>query len=285
MRPVVERWLGEHRPKQYCAFSGGRTMLEHTLERALALAPAQRIVTVVGPGHGAHLRRHAPLPGLVLEQPANRETAPGLYLPLAHVLKRDPDAVALVMPSDHFIRPRERFIVEAERALAAAERHPAKMVLLAAPPARAEADYGWIEPGEPLPGDDAWTVARFHEKPEVSVARTLMDGGALWNTMILAARARGLWSLASRLRPDMMGLMDGLRASLGTGREDWALQQAYRRLPPVNFSKDIVERAPSSALLLPMAGVSWCDWGRPERVEETLAALGKRSPFEPAVFA
>jgi mannose-1-phosphate guanylyltransferase len=286
MRPVIERWLGRPRPKQYCAFSGGRTMLEHTLERALMLAPAERIVTVTGPGHRFHLKDHPALPGRVIEQPENRETAPGLYLPLARILREDPDAAVLVLPSDHFIRPKERFAVEAGRALAAARRQAGKVVLLAALPSRPEGDYGWVEPEEQVLGEDAaWTVARFHEKPDPLTARRLMKQGFLWNTMILAARARTLWNLGARLRPDMMGLLEGVKASLDTGREAWALEEAYRRLPSVNFSKDVLERDPRSALLVPLIGVSWCDWGRPERVTETLRALRRPDPFGPAVVA
>jgi len=286
MRPVIERWLGRPRPKQYCAFSGGRTMLEHTMERALMLAPAERIVTVTGPGHRFHLADHPPVPGAVVEQPENKETAPGVYLPLARILREDPDATVLLLPSDHFIRPKERFAVEAGRALAAARRQAGKVVLLAALPARPEPDYGWIEPDEPVPGEDAaWTVARFHEKPDPATAQRLMRQGFLWNTMILAARARTLWNLGARLRPDMMGLMEGVKAALGTGREGWALQEAYRRLPSVNFSRDVLERDPRAALLVPLTGVSWCDWGRPERVVETLGALGRPDPFGPAVVA
>jgi mannose-1-phosphate guanylyltransferase len=284
MRPVIERWLGKPRPKQYCAFSGGRTMLEHTMDRALMLAPAERIVTVTGPGHRFHLADHPALPGLVLEQPENRETAPGLYLPLAHVLRADPDALVLVMPSDHFVRPKERFALEARRALAAARRNPGKVVLLAALPSRAEPDYGWVEPEEPVLGEDAaWTVGRFREKPSPETAAILQKQGLLWNTMILAARARTLWNLAARLRPEMMGLMEGVKASIGTGREAWALQEAYRRLPSVNFSRDVLERDPRSTILVPLTGVAWCDWGRPERVVETLSAMGRPDPFGEAV--
>jgi mannose-1-phosphate guanylyltransferase len=280
MRPVVERWLGKHRPKQYCAFSGGRTMLEHTMDRALALAPAERIITVTGPGHHVHLKDHPALPGRVIEQPSNRETAPGLYLPLAHILREDPDATVLVLPSDHFIRPRERFVVEAKRALSLADRQPGKIAMLAVMASRPETDYGWIEPSEPVPGEDAaWTVTRFHEKPDARTAERLARAGFLWNTMIFAARARALWSLGGRLRPDMMGYMDGVKAALGTGRQFWALEEAYLRMPSVNFSRDLLERDPTAVLMVPLMGVSWCDWGRPERVSETLRALGRPDPF------
>jgi mannose-1-phosphate guanylyltransferase len=37
LQPVTERWLGEHRPKQYCTFVGTRSMLQHTLDRVKTL--------------------------------------------------------------------------------------------------------------------------------------------------------------------------------------------------------------------------------------------------------
>lgn len=33
LRPMVQSWLGQPRPKQYCTFLGTRSMLEHTLDR------------------------------------------------------------------------------------------------------------------------------------------------------------------------------------------------------------------------------------------------------------
>jgi len=254
-------------------------MLEHTLERARLLSPDERLLTVTGPGHHAHLADHPPVAGSVLEQPDNKETAPGLYLPLARVVAADPEAVVVVLPSDHFVAPNARFAGRALEAASLARRHPTKVLLLAVPPSRPETDYGWVEPEEPLDGG-AWTIARFHEKPDLRTAELLMRRGFLWNTMIMAARARTLWSLGCRLRPDMMGLFEGVKQALGTGRESWAVEEAYRRLPSVNFSRDILERAPESCALLPLSGVSWCDWGRPERVVETLRALGRPSPFD-----
>ncbi|MDE2039259.1 MAG: NTP transferase domain-containing protein [Elusimicrobia bacterium] len=289
MRPVVERWLGRHRPKQYCAFSGTRTMLEHTLERALSLTRPERILTVIGPGHRAYLAGLPTLPGRIVEQPANRETAPGLYLPLLQILREDPQAVVVVLPSDHFVCPRERFAAEASEAVAAAERQKDKIILLACPPSRPETDYGWLEPGNPVAGERAWSVARFHEKPQPATARRLLELGYLWNTMILAAKAPALWHMGARLRPDMTRLLRELALQPRGIFERRALREIYRRMPSINFSRDLLEREPAAALLLPLSGVRWCDWGRPERITETLAALGKPSPFEalaaPAVMA
>ena len=52
MKPLICRWLGRHRPKQYSAFVGSRSMFQHTVDRAIGLAGAARIVAVVGRAHG-----------------------------------------------------------------------------------------------------------------------------------------------------------------------------------------------------------------------------------------
>ena len=56
LRPLTERWLGRHVPKQYCAFTGTRSMLDHTIDRAACLCNPGRILTVVGRHHRDLLR-------------------------------------------------------------------------------------------------------------------------------------------------------------------------------------------------------------------------------------
>ena len=37
IRAFIQRWLGRPKPKQYCAFVGGRSPFQHTLDRNQAL--------------------------------------------------------------------------------------------------------------------------------------------------------------------------------------------------------------------------------------------------------
>ena len=50
-RPFIERWLGHHQPKQYCAFSGSRTLFQHTIDRADLLSRPEHRVVVAANGH------------------------------------------------------------------------------------------------------------------------------------------------------------------------------------------------------------------------------------------
>src|SRR5260221_7273806 len=93
-------------PKQFCSLQGGPSLLEETLWRAESVTQRRRMVTVVAAQH----RRwwEAPLwsaePENVIVQPENKGTAPGLLLPLLHIVRRDPNATVVVLPSDHFVR-------------------------------------------------------------------------------------------------------------------------------------------------------------------------------------
>lgn len=193
VRPLVQSWLGRHRPKQYCTFVGTRSMFQHTLHRAAKLTTSDRIVTVVAHGHGSE--PWTQLDGIsgikVLRQPQNRDTAAGIFLPLAYIRARDPDATVVLYPSDHFVYPEDRFLEVVQIAVQTAERQPWRLVLLGVQPDRLELEYGWIQPGSTLDQSTSWhvrAVQAFLEKPDFLQASRAMDSGAVWNTLILAAK-------------------------------------------------------------------------------------------------
>lgn len=278
MSPFIQRWLGRPQPKQYCAFAGGRTMLEHTIDRALDVAEPERIVTVIHRDHRRFLKRPRclKLPGRIVEQPRRRDTGPGVFLPLTHVAARDPEALVAIMPSDHFIHPRGRFREILEEAFRLAEELPGKLVLLAARPEGADPDYGWISPGGALDGRDAFSVRGFREKPGAEEAEGLYRNGGLWNTMIVVARASSLWDIAREVQPEIAGAFGALTRWVGRAEESEAVELAYQDMPNVNFSRHILEQACDRSVVLPMRGVRWSDWGRPHRVVATLQSMGRK---------
>ncbi|OGS41549.1 MAG: hypothetical protein A2506_06390 [Elusimicrobia bacterium RIFOXYD12_FULL_66_9] len=281
MQSFVKRWLGYVRPKQYCAFTGVHSMIEHTLERAAAIAGSWRVVTIISPEHRAFLQgpRAMRIPGSIIEQPESRDTGPGVFLPLARVMAQDPDAVVVLMPSDHFVFPHERFLALLEEAFLLAERLPDDLVLMAARPDSAETDYGWIIPGEAVAGSRAYRVGLFREKPNPADAARMRSQGGVWNTMIIVARASAIWELARKHQPDMVRSFDSIRNCIGLPNQSEAISAAYREMAALNFSSDILEHAAGRTVVLPMDGILWCDWGRPQRVVETLGQVGKPASF------
>ncbi len=282
--PLITRWLGRHKPKQYCKFTGNRSMLEHTLDRADRISGLERKVTIIARSHrqeaNPQFEQHAS--GIVVEQPANRDTAAGIFLPLSIVRARDPQATVVVFPSDHFVYPEERFLSSVRRAICAAERLSEKLVLLGVVPDAIELDYGWIRPGVQLcyvNGYPVRTVDGFCEKPGFEEAKAALEAGALWNTLIFAARVDTLWEMGWKYIPEIMPRFEVLCESIDGLNEPWLLDQIYSEMPKRNFSSDLLTRAVSEIAVVEMDGVRWSDWGRPERIVTTLSEMGKQPAF------
>lgn len=284
LAPVIKQWLGEEKPKQYCTFTGTRSMLQHTVDRADCLAEPEQRVTVVGAHHEAEAARQLDSRGgkLVL-QPANRDTAAGIYLPLTYVRAMDPDATVVIYPSDHFIYPEGDFVEAVRHAALAVDLLEDRIMLLGIRPNANEFEYGHIKLDQRLAGygqHSLWTVAQFLEKPDSRGAGALGED-VLWNTMIIVAKVEMLWKLGEKILPSMMRLFETFQPAIGTPRELQVLGRLYERMPVRNFSSDLLERASSHVAAFEVQNINWNDWGRAERITESLRKIG-RAPVFPA---
>ena len=281
----VRELKGTALPKQYVNVIGRRSMLEHTFDRAERLIPASRILAIVSQEHLRYTearRQIASRPaGTVILQPENKETGPGILLPLMHLYKRCPEAVVALFPSDHFILEEERFMNHVELAAQAVERNPDRIMLLATEATRPETEYGYVVPydeGGQLSFWGARRVAQFTEKPDPDRALRLAAAGALWNTMIMVFKAKNLLNLTKTLYPDLYQRFYRIFDVLGESKEKARVKDLYRDLKPLNFSKDFMQRLLAefsrTVYVLPMLNVFWSDWGSPQRISLALQALG-----------
>jgi mannose-1-phosphate guanylyltransferase len=289
MEPTIRGWLKEHsRPKQYCAFVGTRTMFEHTLDRMTKLSTTRRVVTVIGRGHRSFIRRWGA--GPMVEQPANRGTTAGVFLPAAVILAQDPAATVVVTPTDHFVHPESRFLEYVRAATELVESQPDQLVILGARPDHPAVEYGWIEPVPGVPFNAVGRPLRvrsFFEKPSAAVAKRLVAANGLWSTFVMVAKVRTLWLLGLEHAPEAMLRLQMVAQVLkamrhgraAAGHLSLVLEHAYAQMPCTDFSRTILQNAVDRLLVLPMEGVQWSDWGEPERVVGSLASLGKRPAF------
>ena len=284
IRPLTERWLGHHLPKQYCTFVGTRSLFQHTLDRTDLLTSPENKAIVIANAHYQEasaqlLGRSA---GKLILQPSNRDTGPGIFLPLTYVRASDPNALVAICPSDHFVYPEPRFIEVIWDAAQAAAQLEDRVILLGVRPDRPETEYGWIYPGSKIICDgnsQLRTVKSFLEKPEYTEAGNAMAAGAYWNTFVIVASVGTLWRLGWSCLPEMMPMFECLDRAIGTPGEAMVLESIYRVMPSRNFCTDLLQRVPEQVAVLPLTGVLWCDWGRPERIADSLRAIGKQPAF------
>jgi mannose-1-phosphate guanylyltransferase len=162
LQPFIRAYLGCDRPKQYCAFIHNRSMLRQTLLRAEHIIPSERLLTAVIQPHLPYVQQELydrPVETIIV-QPDNRDTGPGILLPLLHVHQRDPQAIVAILPSDHFILEEGRFMASVEAAAAFVSGHPEYPVLLGVQPRGPEVEYGWIELGRAI--GRHWDTEVYH---------------------------------------------------------------------------------------------------------------------------
>ncbi len=280
----IRRWLGRPKPKQYCAFVGGRSLFQHTLDRAARLCDADHIVALVARAH----RREAwsalegRVGGTVLLQPKHRETAAEVFLSLTYVKARDPLATVVIYPSDHFVYPEHRFLDSVKRAAWTAEWLPDRVILLGVSPDRLELDYGWITPGEKLDASSQYqirAVGSYMEQPSVAEADAALARGALWNTSVLAAKIETLWQIGWQCFPDLMTRFERLEAAIGTPQEGRVLEDIYLDMPAHNLFTALLQHVPDRAAVIEMTGVLWSEWGRPQQIANSLRRIGRKPAF------
>ncbi len=276
----MRRLTGIDLPKQYCAVIGRRSMLQHTWDRLATLIPRHRIVTVVTRHHldqaWAQLQEW-PTEQLLI-QPSNRETAPGLLLPLLAIRTRDPRATVAIFPSDHFILEESVFMEHVRQAVHFLAKCPSLVLLLGIPPDRPETGYGWIQPGEELARRmefGLFRVLRFSEKPDPLIREKFFLQGGLWNSLVLVGRVDTFLRHIAQVLPELWTSFQAVASALGTVIEAKVLEEVYRGIPAMNLSAHLLQHIPHHLGVIPMKGVHWCDWGDETRIFETLTRIGK----------
>ena len=291
LHPLIHRLRGEIIPKQYVNFVGTRSMLEQTFDRAEKLISPDRLFTVVSQSHLGHSdvwRQLSNRPsGTVVLQPENKETGPGVLLPLMHLIKRYPDSTVVIFPSDHFVMEEDLFMGYVDLACRAVERDPSLLILLGVQPHRPEPEYGYILPdGETDLGTPSIVrkVLGFIEKPGPFASKELVQQGGLWNTMVMAFQPETLLNLVRKVVPPLYQSFQRILNAIGTPSETEVLKDTYRQMEPLNFSSGFLEvislKYPLYLQVLPVRGVLWDDLGSEHRIMNVLRKQGL-SPLAP----
>jgi len=267
---------GEPRPKQFCNFFGGKSLLGHTRERIAPIFDKARVVFALARAHQPYycneLRDVNDRRKIV--QPTNRGTALAIAVCLESIVREDEDAVVAFFPSDHHYRNTLAFQKSVEFALAIAEEYPQCALVLGAKPTYPEVEYGWIQPGRTLidsPTNQLQRVSKFWEKPSRSQAEELLAQGCLWNTFVTIGLAGAFLELLQATVPE-------ITRCLSVDRLESRLDEIYGAVPSVDFSRAVFSRVPGRMLLLHDTMSGWTDLGSPRRVIDVL----KRDDIPPA---
>jgi len=268
LQHFIKARFGEYRPKQYCALIGRRSMLRHTIDRVSSLFSADHLLTTISSNHlsWAFNDLHDRLPKTVIIQPFNRETGPGILLPLLHIHHADPQAIVAMFPADHFILQEERYRSFVVKAMGFVANHPGNIAALGIAPSTLEYGYGWIEKGDRLFSEGLFSVKKFWEKPNVRLTQYLHEKKCLWNTMTLVGTSANLLNLFEQHMGEVFVPLQHITHAFGTTSESDVTEECFKTIPSIDFSHCILERIPEKLSVLQMYGVYWNDWGDESRI-------------------
>jgi mannose-1-phosphate guanylyltransferase len=248
------------RPKQLLplAGKGNEPLIAASVRRILPICPAERVVVVTA----RHLTEamRAALPDLpaenFLSEPVPRNTAPCIGWAAAAIRRRDPEAIIMVLPSDHFIGDEPRFREALLRAADAAKN--CSVATIGITPTRPETGYGYMEKGDELGG--AFAVRRFIEKPELARAEVFATSGVhLWNSGMFFFRAGEMMDLIARHLPDLAKGLDQMDRAAVLGDEAAEIENVFPTLPSISIDHGVMEKAERVAVI--EASFGWSDVG------------------------
>ena len=197
--------------KQHVAILDGPSLFQRTLRIAEGPFAMPIAITPRARGSWSPTRRRGGQLEIALE-PEGRDTLAAMTTAACLAARRDPEAVVLVMPSDHFIPDAEAFagVVAAAASLAEAGR----IVTIGLTPTAPAAGYGYI--GAARRSGRVPTRSRFIEKPDAARAAELI-GRAVSGMPASSASAPTACCARSANFPD--GL-DAVQRAIAEGDDD-----------------------------------------------------------------
>lgn len=201
-------------PKQFLPLVNDTSMLQDTLLRLPK--NCSEPVFICNEEHrfllAEQVRQLAYPQSTILLEPEGRNTAPAVALAAIDALKKDANALVLVLAADHVIKDHASFHQAVAQASVAAEQ--GKLVTFGIVPTHAETGYGYIKKGTQQ-SNATFDVAKFVEKPNKKRASDyLASGEYLWNSgMFLFKASRYLEELA-KFKPNILASCEAAMASV-----------------------------------------------------------------------
>ena len=243
------------RPKPFARLMGGaRTAFQETALRAAPLGP---LLVIAGADHGGLIREQLAELGLsaqVLLEPEPRDSAPAMAAAAIHLLRRDEEAVMVVLAADHNVPDAAAFRDTVVRA--APFSRAGRIVTLGVAPTFPATGYGYIRPGR---GETVRTVDAFIEKPDAARAAALIAEGCLWNSGNFIVPATTLAYELGRLAPEVLEAAEAAVETASGPEDGLRLGEVFRTAPKISIDYAVMEK--TSRAMVAAADFAWSDVG------------------------
>ncbi len=244
----LKPWSRPTCPKPFLQI-GGQSLLQATLERLRGFSPlvlCQHNHLSLAQEQARRVSPHCHF----LTEPLMRNTGPAIAAATAHLLaEKGPDALMLVMPSDHAIDRPDILMNEVRKRV---QIEPGRILSFGIKPRSPSSRFGYIMPAQ--------DNVRFVEKPGRAAARAFIKEGAYWNSGIWMTKVGTMRDLLAMRAPD---IWEPAQKALTYARHEGPVtileERYFTGCPARSIDKAVMEKAPAITMV-PLA-LRWRDLG------------------------
>ena len=239
------------RPKQFLDFDGRGSLFAQTLKRVhgeIFKAP----IIISSDEHrfliGEELRCADIKSAEILLEPKARNTAPAIAIAALQAIRRENNALILVLPSDHFIENHDAFEQSVSAAIPLASN--SYLVTFGVAADRPHTGYGYVQRGAVL-SDSCWKVEKFIEKPNKRAAEEYVEAGTyFWNAGIFLFKASVYLNELGLIYPD---IVESAKEAVNGQYEDLGFlrlrSEAFSRMPSISVDYALFEKTKKAAVV------------------------------------
>ncbi|MBR2695134.1 MAG: mannose-1-phosphate guanylyltransferase [Thermoguttaceae bacterium] len=285
----------ENTPKQFLSRDGKNSLLAETISRLQPLISHEHILI-------STTKKFSRLTEIIVNdtrvslitEPVSRNTAPAIALAALILVRSDPEAVMVVLPSDHFIDDTNAFLQVLKLADTLIKEDSTRLVTFGITPRSPATGYGYIKASKPLLSSESirmhtaitpLSVDFFTEKPDRKTAeKYIAEKGFFWNSGIFVWRAEQILDLIAQYVPELEPFVSKTARTCPCAVDN--LLNAFSSLPSISVDKGVMEKA-SNVLLIP-APFRWSDLGTFEtfsKVDNASVDIDNNSVLGATLFA
>jgi len=274
-------------PKQFLVLSGdgsSQSLFQQAVSRMNAVASSKitlgNTLVVTNEDHRFlvldQLREIKSVHSTLLLEPVGRNTAPALSMAAfcaqqlsGSTSNNSQDPILVITPADQTIQNPVAFTKALQDCIATVEAGDKTICILGITPSAPETGYGYIARSGNKDQNNAYTVDRFVEKPDLQKAQEyLANGSYLWNSGMFVLRASTWLAALKEFRAD---IYDASQKAWQSKSEDSADgvgfvrpgKEEFKSIPSESIDYAVIEKCPGSIYPIKMVELDagWNDLG------------------------
>lgn len=199
-------------------------------------------------------------PKTILLEPESKNTAPAIAIAAFSAMELDPNAILLIISSDHSVKNVDDF----HKAIASSIKLAKKgyLVTFGVKPSSPETGYGYIKRGDAIDTlEPSYLVSQFIEKPNLETAKDFITSDKfLWNSGIFMFKAA---SFLEELKKYVPEIYESSKSSAKNQSSDLDFTridcEAFAKCPSESIDYAVMEKT-NKAVVIPV-DIGWSDIG------------------------